>query len=71
MNVPDVVYVHPKTGGKLYIGAHAAVIHLEGLQENKIFHIVNCKGSEGENLFEEDTRFKYIRFAVALWREAA
>ena len=53
MGDPDVVYVHPKTGGKLFIGAHTAASEIKILEKHQIFNIVNCKGSDGENFFEE------------------
>jgi len=39
--------VHPLSGGKLFIGDENAAQELDILQENNIFHIVNCKGNEG------------------------
>lgn len=51
---PDVVFVHPKSGAKLFIGDESAAQEREILEENGIFHIVNCKGKEGQNYFEKD-----------------
>jgi hypothetical protein len=64
---PDAVYQHPKTGAKFYIGDETNAKDLETLTRLKIFHIVNCKGSSGENYHEKNQKFKYLRFEVSSW----
>ena len=39
---PDVVWIHPKTGAKFYIGNIGAAQNLKILQKLEIYHIVNC-----------------------------
>jgi hypothetical protein len=41
-DVPDVVWVHPKTGASLYIGNIGAAKDLKKLEKLEIFRIVNC-----------------------------
>lgn len=61
---PDCVWVNPDTGAKLYIGNQNDADDLEGLEKLEIFHIINCKGSEGKNKFQKDRRFQYLRFGI-------
>jgi hypothetical protein len=60
--MPDVVYVHPKTGAKFYIGDENAASNLKTLEKCSIFKIINAKGNDGDCYHENDSRFKYLRF---------
>ena len=44
-DIPDVVWVHPTTGAKFYIGNIGAAQNLNVLQKLQIFHIINAQGS--------------------------
>ena len=63
--MPSVVYVHPRTGAKFYIGDESAAGNLDCLVKNKIFHIVNAQGDRGRCYHEKDKRFQYLRFAIS------
>lgn len=41
-DVPDVVWVHPDTDAKLYIGNIGSAQNLNVLNQLKIYHIINC-----------------------------
>lgn len=45
--MPDVVYVHPTTGAKFYIGDESAASNLKNLEKCGIYHIINAKGDQG------------------------
>ena len=62
--MPDVVYTHPKTGAKFYIGDEISARTMEILEQCGIYHIINAKGDQGECYFENDSRFSYLRFHV-------
>ena len=38
---------------------------MEVLQKLQIFHIINAQGSEGDNFFERDKRFTYLRYGIS------
>jgi hypothetical protein len=42
--MPDVVYVHPTTGAKFYIGDESAASNKATLEKCGIYNIVNAKG---------------------------
>ena len=63
--MPDVVYVHPTTGAKFYIGDESAASNLKTLEKCGIYNIVNAKGDQGKCHHEADSRFKYLRFQVS------
>jgi hypothetical protein len=48
-DVPDVVWVHPENGAKFYIGNIGSAQNINVLSQLKIFHIVNCQGTMGDN----------------------
>ena len=64
---PDVVYQHPTSGAKFYIGDEMCAQDLKILSKLKIFHIVNCKGASGVNYHESNKNFTYIRFEISSW----
>ena len=39
---PDVIWIHPDTGGKVFVGDYKDASSLKSLKQNKIYHIVNC-----------------------------
>ena len=47
INEPDVVYNHPKTNAKLFVGGNVPASTIEILEKYQIFNIVNCKGNDG------------------------
>ena len=65
-NESDLLWTHPSSGSKLYIGNHTAAKNLEGLQSLKITHIVNCMARNTDCVVFED-RFSYFRFPVETW----
>lgn len=62
---PSVVFVHPQTRAKLFIGGQEPASNKAMLEEMKIFHVVNCQGSSGENYHERDPRFTYLRYGIS------
>jgi protein-tyrosine phosphatase len=38
------------------------------LDKYKIYNIVNCKGNDGQNYFEKNEKFSYLRFNIQNWR---
>jgi hypothetical protein len=38
---PDVLWTHPETGAKVYVGCHTVAANLKKLEKNKIYHIIN------------------------------
>ena len=66
----DVIWVHPETGAKVYVGDIEAATNMGILTKNKITGIVNCQGLETPNVFEKDANFAYFRFPIATHAEA-
>ena len=61
-NKPDVVWVHPVTGAKFFIGDIVAARNLELLEKEKIFHIINAQGNDADAEYphKDDPRFTYL-----------
>lgn len=66
----DAIYVHEKTGAKLFIGNQKAARCEATLVNEQIFHIVNCQDATAVNFFAGDPRFCYKRFPVESWWQA-
>ena len=54
VNEPDIVYIHPVTHAKLFIGSYIPASTLEILEKYQIFHIVDCRGNDGECYYQKD-----------------
>ena len=39
---PDVIWTHPQTGGKVYVGSQIAASDLGILDDHEIRYVVNC-----------------------------
>ena len=61
---PDVIWTHPETGGKVYVGCHTSASNLQTLEQHQINHIVNTQGMDSENYHEKDPNFTYLRFSI-------
>ena len=59
---PDVVYVHPVSKAKFYIGDECSAMNKQVLEKCSIFRIINAKGSSGQNYHDKDKRFQYLPF---------
>jgi len=64
----DVIYEHPSSKGKVYCGGIEAARTGAWHQAKGVYHIVNCQGPHSRNLHEDDNRYQYYRFSIALWR---
>ena len=61
---PDVIWTHPETGGKVYVGCQTSASDLEILNAHGIRHVVNCQGMVSENYHEKNSEFTYLRFPI-------
>ena len=63
---PDVIWTHPETGGKVYVGCATSASDMQILDDHKIRHIVNCQGLDSENYHERHSAFSYLRFPIGI-----
>ena len=61
---PDVIWEHPTTGGKVFVGSASHAADAFNLKDKKLFHIVNTQGTTSENYQEHDPDFTYLRFPI-------
>ena len=64
----NVIYEHPKSGGKIYCGNQTASSDLAALQANGVTHIVNCTNGFGELPNHFEGKIKYYRFPISDFR---
>jgi hypothetical protein len=50
------------------VGGNVPASTIEILEKYKIYHIVNCKGNDGQCYFEKNKKFSYLRFGIQDWR---
>lgn len=64
LDEPSVVWVHPDTGAKFFIGGKSCAMNLQKLEQYEIFNIINAKGKKPETwfFFKDDPRFRYLHF---------
>ena len=63
---PDVIWTHPKTGGKVYVGCLTAASEIAILEKHGIYNIINCQEMSSENFHEKNKKFTYFRFPIAM-----
>ena len=61
---PNIVWVHPETQAKLYVGDEYAAKTLSLLEEFKLFNIICTKGATGPLYHIADPRFTYLPFHI-------
>lgn len=65
----NVIYQHPETGGKVYVGNATAASNRKVLDEmGGCRRIVFCQDGDGSKHFEEDPEFRYLTFPIGRWR---
>jgi len=64
----DLMFEHPSTQGRLYVGSQRAASSREDLRKRKITRVVNCLDLSRPNFFEDVEGFEYLRFPIAYWR---
>lgn len=67
----DVVYEHPTTQAKVYIGNISAAESLDILREKNITRVVNCQQVTSANFHETDPLFEYYRFDVSAFHSVS
>ena len=61
-NELDLLWTHPSTGNRLYLGNITASKNVTNLESLQITHIVNCMARNRDKTIEE--AFEYFRFPV-------
>lgn len=65
-NPLDMIWKHPRSGGKVYVGNQQAASNATLLQQNGVTHVVNC--TDNMPLYHESKNiFTYLRWNVAYW----
>lgn len=69
-DLANVIYSHPETGAKLYVGNHRAAASMEILSDRmgNCRRIVFCQDKDGTKHFEHDREFRYLTFPIGRWR---
>jgi len=64
-NEMDLLFTHPESGSKIYVGNITASKNPEKLRSLQVSHIVNCMARNTDASLAE--RFSYFRFPVETW----
>jgi hypothetical protein len=65
-NDSDVIWLHPKTKAKVYVGNLTTASSLKLLKKYGITRIINCQDLNSKNWFTKNSKIKHFRFPVAL-----
>lgn len=64
-NELDLLWTHPSTGARVFIGNYTASKSLETLEARQITHVVNCMARNTDSSLKD--RFEYYRFPIETW----
>lgn len=64
----NMIYKHPTSGGKVFVGNQTAAKTKSILEEAGVTYIVNCQSADSQNYLERDPTYVYHRFPIAWWQ---
>ena len=62
----NVIYEHPSTHAKLYVGNASLAASRDGLRGHGITRIVFCQDRDGKCHFEGEPEFSYLKYPIGL-----
>jgi hypothetical protein len=63
-NELDLLYTHPETGSKLYLGNHTASKNIEALERLGVTHIVNCMARNTDSALQARFGSRWRNFPI-------
>ena len=64
-NELDLLWTHPQSGSRVFLGNYTASKSLETLERWKVSHVVNCMARNTDSSLKD--RFEYYRFPIETW----
>jgi len=66
----NVIWTHPKSGAKLFVGSEVVAFSRETLIENGITRLVVCYDQDTAGPFDGEAEFNYLYFPIGQWKSA-